>query len=152
MDDDTRSIPVVPYTPAKRYPNMVGDIGGYHGPPLPGTVTQVGAAILAVLVLYVTKGAWAHFGMFRLILFPGLVFGAYFAARAARPEGRTPLECVLGLLAYLCATYRLQGKWFRAGTGLRRSHVETFKGARILLIPADYRKRPRSRFALRWSR
>lgn len=150
--DDQRSIPVVPYTPAKRYPNMTSDIGGYRGWPLPGTVTQVGAAILAVGVLYLTRGAWAHFGMFRLILFPGLVFGAYFAARAARPEGRSPLECVLGLLAYLCATYRLQGKWFRVGRGLHRSHVETFKGARILMIPADYRKRPRSCHTLRWSR
>lgn len=123
-------VPCRSYTHARRYPWVIGRIGGWQLP------TQLTVAQLIVIAgtlagLVVTRGLWAHLPRVANLLVEVAV--PTVAARAAgrlRVEGRSPLSAFAGLIGYLAAP--------RAGTvggkPLRRARPEALT-ARLFVAP-----------------
>jgi hypothetical protein len=108
-------VPCRSYTHARRYPWVIGKVGGWQLP------TQLSPAQLAALgttlfVLVRTRTLWAHLPpMLNLLVEIALPAGSAWAVRHLRMEGRTPLRALCGLATYLATPRlgRLQGRPYR---------------------------------------
>ena len=103
------------YTHARRYPWVIGKIGGWNLP------TQVSLAQLAamgtgLLLVVQTRGLWAHLPRMANLLVEIVVPGMCgWATRHLRIEGRAPFRALAGLASYLAAPPlgRAQGRPLR---------------------------------------
>ncbi|MEA2566010.1 MAG: hypothetical protein QOD49_1187 [Actinomycetota bacterium] len=103
------------YTHARRYPWVIGKIGGWHLPTQLSLV-QLAAMGIGLLVVVETRGLWAHLPRVANLLTEIAVPGACgWATRHLRLEGRTPLRALGGLAAYLATPPlgRVQGRPLR---------------------------------------
>jgi hypothetical protein len=128
-ESEERLIVCTPYTRARRYPSVIGKVGGYSGWPLPATFTQVGLALLTIFALVKTKSLWAHFGPGNLIILAGLPLTVFYCARRVRVEGRAPWAAALGFLQGVGTGPRLQG------APLRKRTVTKVRSTRTLALP-----------------
>jgi hypothetical protein len=94
------------YTHARRYPWVIGKVGGWQLP-TQLSLAQLAAMGAGLLVVVQTRGAWAHLPRMANLLVEIVVPGSCgWATRHLRPEGRTPFRALAGLATYL-ATPRL---------------------------------------------
>lgn len=94
------------YTFARRYPLVVGKIGG-AALWWPMSLTQLGVLVVSVVVLFRTRGWWAHLGALgNLALGVGLPAVLTWMVRHLRIEGRSPLRTLVGAAGYLFAPRR----------------------------------------------
>lgn len=89
------------YTHARRFPLVIGKVGGY-ALPTPLTPAQVVVLLGSAALLLATRGWWAVLpaptGLVVVMTLPVLLT---CAVRHARIEGRTPARAALGALTYL---------------------------------------------------
>lgn len=100
------------YTYARRYPLVIGKIGG-AALWWPLSVTQLATLCAALLVMHVSRGVWAgRSPLFNLIVGLGAPAAAAWGVRHLRLEGRSPFATALGALALLTAprTGRTHGR------------------------------------------
>lgn len=89
------------YTHARRYPWVIGSIGGWQLP-TQLSLSQLAAMGLTLLMLVQTRGLWAHLPrMLNLGVEAALPVAAGWGARHLRIEGRSPGRALLGLASYL---------------------------------------------------
>ena len=103
------------YTHARRYPWVIGKIGGWHLPTQLSLV-QLAAMGMGLFVVVNTRSLWAHLPRAANLLIEIAVPGACgWATRHLRLEGRTPLRALGGLAAYLATPPlgRVQGRRLR---------------------------------------
>jgi len=115
VEDLDRGVPCRSYTHARRYPWVIGKIGGWQLPTQlsPAQLAALGATLL---VLVQTRSLWAHLPrMLNLLVEIALPAGSAWAVRHLRMEGRTPLRALCGLAVYLATPRlgRLQGRPYR---------------------------------------
>jgi len=104
------------YTKARRFPLVIGKLpGGGRIPGGPYSLHQIGAMVVAAIVLKQTSAIWAHFGPLNLVVFVAVPYGLAFALRHARIDGRSPVWAAVGWLSYLSAPRggRLRGRPLR---------------------------------------
>lgn len=92
------------YTKARRHPLVIGKLpGGGQLVGGPYTVPQaiVIAASFTLLVLF--RGVWAHFGLFNLLIAPGVAFGLGLLVRHVHVDGRGPLAAAGSMVGLLSA-------------------------------------------------
>ncbi|MGW2028336.1 hypothetical protein [Streptomyces decoyicus] len=101
------------YTRARRLPWVMGKIGDWTLPFGPYTPAQIGVAFAGAFLLIKTFAWWRVLGPVPVI---ALAF-AVWAVRRAKIGGRTPLNCALGLAAYLTQPRvgRINGRAVREG-------------------------------------
>lgn len=98
---EERGIPCRSYTHARRYPWVVGKIGGWQLP------TQLSPTQLLVLVgsflaLLHTRGLWARLpGTLNLVVQMAMPVVLAWSVRHLRMEGRSPLRTLAGYLTLL---------------------------------------------------
>lgn len=91
------------YTYARRYPLVVGKIGG-ASLWWPLSVTQLGTLCATLLLMHASRGLWAgRSPIFNLLVGLGVPSAAAWAVRHMRLEGRSPFATALGGLALLGA-------------------------------------------------
>ena len=103
------------YTHARRYPWVIGKIGGWQLP-TQLTLAQLAAIASTLLLLAGTRPLWAHLPrMGNLLVEIAVPTGAAWGARHLRVEGRTPLRALAGLLSYLarCGRASVRGTTLR---------------------------------------
>ncbi|MGI8873360.1 MAG: TcpE family conjugal transfer membrane protein [Egibacteraceae bacterium] len=91
------------YTYARRYPLVIGKIGGAT---LwwPMSVLQMGVLVASVVLLFRTRALWAHLGTLgNLAVGIGLPAVLAWTVRYMRIEGRPPLRSLIGALGYAFA-------------------------------------------------
>ena len=88
------------YTHARRFPLVIGKVGGY-ALPTPLTPAQVVVLLGTVTVELSTRQHWARFpGPIDLVVAMLLPLALAWAVRHATVEGRSPLRFGIGLLTY----------------------------------------------------
>lgn len=88
------------YTHARRFPLVVGKIGGY-ALPTPLTPAQVAALLGSAGALLLTRELWSVLpGRAELLVAVGLPLLLTWLVRHARIEGRPPLRAAVGFAAY----------------------------------------------------
>lgn len=100
------------YTHARRFPLVIGQIGGFHLP-VPWTPAQLIAGIATFVVLLYTRRLWALFGSVgNLVLVLGLPLLVGWLIRHLKIEGRTTLRAAGGYGRYLSRsrTGKLHGR------------------------------------------
>ena len=103
------------YTHARRYPWVIGRIGGWQLP-TQLTLAQVAAMGAALGVLVATRALWAHLpraaNLAVEVTLPGL---AAWSVRHVRMEGRSPLRAMAGMVSFLATPRlgRLHGRPYR---------------------------------------
>jgi hypothetical protein len=103
------------YTHARRYPWVIGKIGGWQLPTQLSLV-QLAAMGIGLVVVVQTRRLWAHLPRAVNLLIEIAVPGVCgWATRHLRLEGRTPLRALGGLAAYLATPPlgRVQGRPLR---------------------------------------
>lgn len=89
------------YTHARRFPIVIGRIGGY-ALPTPLTPTQVVALVGVAAIELSTRHVWARLpGAMDLVVAMLLPIAAAWAVRHAVVEGRSPMRFAVGVLTYL---------------------------------------------------
>lgn len=102
------------YTHARRFPLVIGRIGGY-ALPTPLTPAQVAVLLGGFWLLGASRRLWAVLpGPADVVVALALPIVAAWAVRHARVEGRSPFAFALGLLRYLS----------RPRHGVRHGHPE----------------------------
>lgn len=92
------------YTFARRYPLVIGKIGGWHPWWGPMTITQYAVLVGAAVALLQTRSLWAHLpGPTNLLVGLVVPFALAWLVRHARVEGRSPLRAAVGALGYFVA-------------------------------------------------
>jgi hypothetical protein len=92
------------YTFARRYPLVIGKIGGWHPWWGPMTITQYAVLVGSAVLLLHTRSVWAQLpGPANLLVGLAVPFTLAWLVRHARIEGRSPLRAATGGLAYLAA-------------------------------------------------
>src|SRR5262245_14891836 len=112
------------YTKARRFPLVIGKLpGGGRIPGGPYSLHQIGAMVVAAIVLKQTSAIWAHFGLLNLVVFVAVPYGLAFALRHARIDGRSPIWAAAGWLSYLSAPRggRLRGRSLRPARTRRQT-------------------------------
>lgn len=105
------------YTHARRFPLVIGKIGGY-ALPTPLTPAQVVVLAGTVALELSTREWWARLpGALDLVVAMLLPIAAAWAVRHAMVEGRSPLRFLIGLITY--ATRPRRG--VQAGRPVRRA-------------------------------
>ncbi|MEU2134848.1 hypothetical protein [Streptomyces sp. NPDC018352] len=81
------------YTRARRHPLMIGKWPGGRGRIWGGPYTVPQVVVLAVSLagLVLTRGLWAHFGLFNYAIALGGPYGLSLLVRHIRVDGRNPL-------------------------------------------------------------
>ena len=88
------------YTHARRYPWVIGKIGGWNLP-TQLSLAQLAAMGTGLLLVVQTRGLWAHLPRMANLLVETAVPGTCgWATRHLRIEGRTPVRALAGLAAY----------------------------------------------------
>ena len=104
------------YTHARRYPLVIGKIGGF-ALPTPLSPSQIVTCLGSFLLLLVTRGWWGMFTSGALnVLVMFVVSGVLtWAVRHLRMEGRSPIKMLKGLVtlaaAPRCGTVRGRQVW-----------------------------------------
>ena len=98
-DDVATSVTCHSYTHARKYPLVIGKIGGF-ALPTPLSPSQIGMLLGSFFLLLATRRWWGMFtpGLFDvlvLVLVPG---GLTWAVRHLRMEGRSPIKMLIGLV------------------------------------------------------
>lgn len=107
------------YTHARRYPWVIGKIGGWQLP-TQLTLPQLAAMGGGLLVAVETRGLWAHLpGVANLLVEVAAPAACGWAARHVRPEGRSPIRALAGVVTYLATPPlgRVQGRPYREVPG-----------------------------------
>ncbi|HKE51675.1 MAG TPA: hypothetical protein VKE25_09200 [Actinomycetes bacterium] len=128
------------YTKARRFPLVIGKLpGGGRIPGGPYSLHQIGAMVVAAIVLKQTSPIWAHFGLLNLVVFVAVPYGLAFALRHARIDGRSPIWAAVGWLSYVSAPRggRLRGRPLRQIKTRRQTGRFRFGQ-----IPPDLRRAP----------
>lgn len=101
------------YTRARRMPWVMGKVGDWTLPFGPYTPAQIGVAFIGAFVLIKTFAWWRVLGPVPVVA----LAVAVWAVRRAKIGGRTPLNCALGLVAYLAQPRagRIDGRAVREG-------------------------------------
>ncbi len=87
------------YTFARRYPLVIGKIGGWAPLWGPATPTQYGIGVGSAVLLLWTKHYWGFLpGPMNLLIVVGVPFGLAWAVRSARFEHRAPMRALAGLV------------------------------------------------------
>ncbi|MEX2621570.1 MAG: hypothetical protein WD250_15240 [Egibacteraceae bacterium] len=95
------------YTFARRYPLVIGKIGGWYPWWGPMTVTQYAVLVVTAVLLLQTRAVWAHMpGPVNLVVGPVVPLALAWLVRHARVEGRSPVRAAVGGLTYLAAPRR----------------------------------------------
>lgn len=103
------------YTYARRYPLVIGKIGGWYPWWGPASIPQYAVGVAALLVLVQTRGLWAQFsGPVNLLVAIAVPLLLAWSVRRLRIERRPPLRSLAGLASYWLAP--------RHGTVHGRSH------------------------------
>jgi hypothetical protein len=115
VDDLDHGVSCRSYTHARRYPWVIGKIGGWQ---LPTQLTPVQLAALGatLLLLVHTRSLWAHLPrMLDLLVELALPVGSTWAVRHLRMEGRAPLRALCGLAVFVATPRagRLRGRPYR---------------------------------------
>jgi hypothetical protein len=100
------------YTHARRFPLVVGQIGGYYLP-VPWTPAQLIVAIGTLVLLLWTRRGWAHFGAIgNIVVVLGLPLMLSWLVRHLRIEGRSTVRALAGFVRYLTRSRggRLHGR------------------------------------------
>lgn len=101
MEADTTVVACRSYTHARRYPWVIGRIGGWQLP-TQLTLTQLGAMAAALVLLTGTRAVWAHLPRAANLGVEAAVAAlSAWAVRRARMEGRSPARALLGAASYL---------------------------------------------------
>lgn len=108
------------YTHARRYPWVIGKIGGWQLPTqlTPAQLVTLGASLF---VLVQTRALWAHLPrLANLTVEVALPGAGAWAVRHLRMEGRAPLRAFAGAVGYLAAPRRgvVQGRALPRATTL----------------------------------
>ena len=92
------------YTYARRYPLVIGKIGGWYPWWGPASIPQYAVGVGVLLVLVQTRGLWAQFsGPVNLLVAVAVPLLLAWSVRRLRVEGRPPLRSLAGLAAYWLA-------------------------------------------------
>lgn len=102
-DEELQPITCYSYTFARRFPLVIGKIGGWVPWWGPATPTQYGVGVGSVLLLLSTRSVWAHFGPMNVLILVATPFALAWSLRAARIENRAPYKALLGLLTLLAS-------------------------------------------------
>jgi hypothetical protein len=100
------------YTHARRFPLVVGQIGGYYLP-VPWTPAQLVVGIGTLVLLLWSRRAWAHFGAVgNVMVVLSLPLTLAWLVRHLRIEGRSTARAIAGFLRYLTRsrTGKLHGR------------------------------------------
>ena len=98
------------YTHARRYPWVIGKIGGWDLP-TQLSLTQLAAMGTGLLLVVQTRGLWAHLPRMANLLVEIVAPGTCgWATRHLRIEGRAPFRALAGLAA-IPAGYELRACW-----------------------------------------
>lgn len=107
------------YTHARRFPLVIGTIGGY-ALPTPLTPTQVVVLVGTAALELWTREYWARLpGALDLVVAMLLPVAAAWSVRHAVVEGRSPLRFAIGVISYLLRPRR----GVRAGRPVREPRV-----------------------------
>jgi hypothetical protein len=107
------------YTHGRRHPIVIGNIQGFRIPPV--TPAQLGLGVGSLVILALTRTAWAHLGAVNGVVLVGVPVALAWAARAVRMEGRAPWRAGLGWLQLL-TTSRVGTCLGRRDRPMRRMH------------------------------
>ena len=108
------------YTHARRFPLVVGQIGGYYLP-VPWTPAQLILGIGTLVLLLWTRRIWGHFGAIGdVIIVIGVPLLLSWLVRHLRIEGRNTARALAGFLRYL--TRSRSGKLHGRPVMPRRAH------------------------------
>ena len=121
-DDDLRAegITCHSYTHARRYPLVIGKVGGF-ALPTPLSPAQIGMLLGSFFVMLTTRRIWGALlpGMLNGVLLVVVPAALTWAIRHLRMEGRSPFKMLVGQLSYLAAPRdgwaRGQQRWLRPG-------------------------------------
>lgn len=100
------------YTHARRFPLVIGQIGGYYLP-VPWTPAQLIVAIATFVLLLYTRRAWGHLGpVGNMVVAIGLPLLLSWLIRHLKIEGRNTVRALAGFARYLSRsrTGRLHGR------------------------------------------
>ena len=112
---DTTGVRCRSYTYARRYPLVIGKIGGWYPWWGPASILQYAVGVGTLLVLVQTRGLWAHFsGPVNLLVTVVVPLLLAWSVRRLRIEARPPARALAGLAAYWLAP--------RHGVVLGRAH------------------------------
>ncbi|WP_331753597.1 MULTISPECIES: hypothetical protein [unclassified Streptomyces] len=111
------------YTRARRHPLMIGKWPGGRGRIWGGPYTVPQVVVLAVSLagLVLTRGVWAHFGLFNYAIALGGPYGLSLLVRHIRVDGRNPLAVAASSASLMTRPSggRLGGRPLRALGGHR---------------------------------
>jgi len=116
------------YTHARRFPLVVGQIGGYYLP-VPWTPAQLIVGIGTLVLLLWTRRAWAYFGAIgNIVVVLGLPLTLSWLVRHLKIEGRNTGRALAGFLRYLVRsrTGRLHGRAVRPPRAHRHGTARLF--------------------------
>lgn len=86
------------YTYARRYPLVIGKIGGWYPWWGPASIPQYAVGVATLLVVVQTRGLWAQFsGPVNLLVAVALPLLLAWSVRRLRIERRPPLRSLAGL-------------------------------------------------------
>jgi hypothetical protein len=108
------------YTKARRFPLVIGKLpGGGRIPGGPYSLHQIGAMVLAAIVLKQTSAIWAHFGWRSRCGTPAST-GEVRSGRRSAGSASFPHPVVGGCAADRFAQYELAGRPAASGSGRSR--------------------------------
>lgn len=88
------------YTYARRYPLVIGKIGGWYPWWGPASIPQYAVGVAALLLLVQTRGVWAQLSApVNLLVIVAVPLLLAWSARRLRIEGRPPLRSLAGFAA-----------------------------------------------------
>ena len=104
-DEDESPIVCRCYTKARRHPKVIGTVQGHKLPfGLILWTAQLGVIVASFCAVMWTRGLWGQViiaGPAQLVMVLGIPIGLGCAVRYARLEGRTPVQMIAGVGAYL---------------------------------------------------
>lgn len=102
-DEGAQQVACRSYTHARRYPWVIGKVGGWQLP-TQLSIAQMAAMAATLAALIETRALWAHLPrLLNLAVEVGFPAAAAWAARHLRMEGRSPLRALAGLVGYLAS-------------------------------------------------
>jgi hypothetical protein len=92
------------YTYARRFPLVIGKLGGWSPLWGPASISQYIVGVATAVVLFHSRGLWAHLGAAgNLAVGVCLPFLLAWMVRRVRVEGRDPLRALVGAAGYAFA-------------------------------------------------
>lgn len=116
------------YTHARRFPLVIGQIGGYYLP-VPWTPAQLMVAVGTFLLMLTTRRVWARLGVVgNIIVIVGLPLLLSFLVRHLKVEGRNTFRALAAFGRYLSRsrTGKLHGRPVARTTSHRHRAARIF--------------------------